>query len=114
MQIMGEEDAMADLDPEKGATEPLTGSSGAAGDAGTKVTFTSSSPDGKASESVDIGVNGSGTTSSGYGLTKSEVLMYANDATWRKVRWSAFTLFWLLWFAMLAASVAIVATTRCG
>lgn len=42
------------------------------------------------------------------GLTKDELMKYANDPFWVKLRWSLFILFWVIWVAMLAASVVII------
>ena len=88
--------------------EPLT-----KGDSATpgKVKFTSTaSPDGKTTEVIDIAVAPGYT---GQGLSKSEVMMYANDPTWKKIRMGSFLLFWLIWLGMLGASIAIVATATC-
>lgn len=104
------EDDIANMDPEKGVTEPLT-----KGDSVTpsKVKFTSTaSPDGKTTTEgvVDIDVTPGYT---GQGLSKSEVMVYANDPTWKKIRMGSFILFWIIWFGMLGASVAIVSTASC-
>jgi len=45
------------------------------------------------------------------GLTKEELMKYADDPSWVRVRWALFILFWLIWAAMLAASVAIIILT---
>jgi len=42
------------------------------------------------------------------GLTKDELMKYANDPFWVKLRWFLFILFWIIWVAMLAASVVII------
>lgn len=42
------------------------------------------------------------------GLTKEELMKYANDPFWVRLRWFIFILFWTLWFCMLAGAVAIV------
>lgn len=41
-------------------------------------------------------------------LTKSELMAYAADPFWVKLRWVLFVLFWAVWVAMVAASVAII------
>ncbi len=41
-------------------------------------------------------------------LTKAELLEYATDPFWVRLRWILFVLFWLAWVAMLVASVAII------
>lgn len=97
------------VDPEKGATEPLTKGSGDEPASPSKVKFTQGSPDGKVTEAIDIVSPGK----TGYGLSKSELMVYANDPTWKRVRTGVFVLFWVVWVAMLAASVYIVSTTSC-
>lgn len=42
------------------------------------------------------------------GLTKDELMKYANDPFWVRLRWALFILFWVIWVAMLAASVVII------
>jgi len=42
------------------------------------------------------------------GLTKEELLRYANDPSWVRLRWVLFIAFWLIWLAMLVASVVII------
>lgn len=42
------------------------------------------------------------------GMGKAELMKYANDPFWIKLRWFLFIAFWLLWAAMLAGAVAIV------
>jgi len=42
------------------------------------------------------------------GLTKEELMKYANDPFWVRLRWILFALFWVIWVAMLAASVVII------
>ena len=110
--IMAEDD-VANMDPEAGATDPLTKS----GDVVTpsKVKFTSAAAasegtGGKGEAAIDIAVTPGYT---GHGLSKAEVMMYANDPTWKKIRLGSFILFWLVWLGMLGAAVAVVATTRC-
>lgn len=41
-------------------------------------------------------------------MTKDELMKYATDPFWIRLRWIFFMLFWLLWVAMLAAAVLIV------
>ena len=40
------------------------------------------------------------------GLTKDELMKYANDPYWVRLRWILFILFWVIWAAMLAASMS--------
>ncbi|XP_041969002.1 maltase A2 isoform X2 [Aricia agestis] len=42
------------------------------------------------------------------GLTKEELMKYAEDPFWVGLRWAMFVLFWVLWLAMLAAAIAII------
>ena len=42
------------------------------------------------------------------GLSKDELMQYANDPFWVRLRWALFIMFWVIWVAMLAASVVII------
>ncbi|XP_058789888.1 neutral and basic amino acid transport protein rBAT [Phymastichus coffea] len=42
------------------------------------------------------------------GMGKAELMKYANDPFWIKLRWFLFIAFWLLWAAMLAGAIAII------
>ncbi|XP_028176777.1 uncharacterized protein LOC114364714 isoform X5 [Ostrinia furnacalis] len=42
------------------------------------------------------------------GLTKEELLKYADDPFWVRLRWCMFALFWALWLCMLAGAIAII------
>lgn len=42
------------------------------------------------------------------GLSKEELMQYANDPYWVRLRWTLFILFWVIWLAMLVASVVII------
>ena len=41
-------------------------------------------------------------------LTKAELMQYATDPFWVKLRWFLFILFWIIWLGMLAAAVVII------
>ena len=41
-------------------------------------------------------------------LTKTELMEYANDPFWKGLRWALFAMFWLIWVAMLVASIVII------
>lgn len=41
-------------------------------------------------------------------MTKEELMKYANDPFWIRLRWIFFILFWALWIAMLAGAIAII------
>jgi len=42
------------------------------------------------------------------GLSKAELMKYADDPTWVRIRWVLFILFWLIWVGMLVASIVII------
>ncbi|KAG5672183.1 hypothetical protein PVAND_002333 [Polypedilum vanderplanki] len=42
------------------------------------------------------------------GMTKEELMKYANDPFWIKLRWFLFVLFWLAWIGMLVGAIAII------
>ncbi|XP_047033604.1 uncharacterized protein LOC124640051 [Helicoverpa zea] len=42
------------------------------------------------------------------GLTKEELLKYAEDPFWVNLRWAMFILFWALWLCMLAGAITII------
>lgn len=42
------------------------------------------------------------------GMTKEELMKFANDPFWVRLRWGLFVGFWLLWAAMLAGAIAII------
>ncbi|CAK1549535.1 unnamed protein product [Leptosia nina] len=42
------------------------------------------------------------------GLTKEELMKYADDPFWVRLRWFMFVLFWAMWLCMLAGAVAII------
>jgi len=42
------------------------------------------------------------------GLTKEELMEYANDPFWKRMRWFLFISFWLAWLAMLVAAIVII------
>jgi solute carrier family 3 protein 2 len=41
-------------------------------------------------------------------MTKEELMKYANDPFWIKLRWFLFILFWLAWIGMLFGAIAII------
>ena len=41
-------------------------------------------------------------------LTKAELMEYAKDPFWIGLRWALFVFFWLIWLAMLVASIIII------
>lgn len=41
-------------------------------------------------------------------MTKEELMKYANDPFWVKLRWVLFLLFWAVWIAMLLGAIAII------
>lgn len=42
------------------------------------------------------------------GMGKEELMKFANDPFWIKIRWALFIVFWLIWAAMLAGAIAII------
>lgn len=42
------------------------------------------------------------------GMGKEELMKFANDPFWVRMRWILFILFWVLWFGMLAGAIAII------
>uniref|UniRef100_A0A646QFB4 alpha-glucosidase n=1 Tax=Hemiscolopendra marginata TaxID=943146 RepID=A0A646QFB4_9MYRI len=49
------------------------------------------------------------------GMGKEELLKFANDPFWIRLRWFLFFLFWLLWLAMLVGAVVIIVLApRCA
>ena len=42
------------------------------------------------------------------GMGKEELMKFANDPFWVRLRWALFITFWLIWAAMLAGAIAII------
>lgn len=42
------------------------------------------------------------------GMGKEELMKFANDPFWIKIRWALFIIFWLIWAAMLGGAIAII------
>lgn len=84
---------------------------------GTKVPLTADGVEVKFSSNVDSGdakIDMPGTPHAFSGLTKEELMEYANDPFWKRLRWFLFILFWAAWLAMLvSAIVIIVLAPRC-
>lgn len=80
-------------------TEPLTG----AESADPKVKFSGTSA------TVDL-ESGGAKEKQGFApaLTKSELMKYATDPFWVRLRWALFILFWLIWVGMLVSAVVII------
>ncbi|XP_055907711.1 uncharacterized protein LOC129942689 isoform X2 [Eupeodes corollae] len=53
---------------------------------------------------IDIGAVGKTFT----GMSKDELMKYANDPFWVRIRWIFFILFWLTWVGMLVLSILII------
>lgn len=68
---------------------------------GSKVKFINSNG---ADASVDLGKS----KDEFVGLTKEELLQYAKDPYWVRLRLIMLVLFWVAWFAMLAAAIVII------
>ena len=43
------------------------------------------------------------------GLSKDEVLKYAKDPQWVRIRWIILVLFWVIWIAMLVSAALLIA-----
>lgn len=69
-----------------------------------EVKFTSASDRKNGDANVDIGEIDKGFT----GMTKEELLKFANDPFWVRLRWIFFILFWLLWIGMLVGAIMII------
>ncbi|KAH6926979.1 hypothetical protein HPB50_024354 [Hyalomma asiaticum] len=81
---------------------------------GTKITFTNAKLDGK-DRNGDAKIDIQGVESQFVGLSKEELMKYANDPFWVRLRMTMFVLFWVLWLAMLVGAVAIIVLTpRCA
>ncbi|XP_055851196.1 uncharacterized protein LOC129915603 [Episyrphus balteatus] len=53
---------------------------------------------------IDIGAVGKTFT----GMSKDELMKYANDPFWVRIRWIFFILFWITWVGMLVLSILII------
>ncbi|KAH8027630.1 hypothetical protein HPB51_007180 [Rhipicephalus microplus] len=97
------------LERDEAVTEKLVAQSD-----GTKITFTNSKADGK-DRNGDAKIDIKGVESQFVGLSKEELMKYANDPFWVRLRMTLFVLFWVLWLAMLVGAVAIIVLTpRCA
>ncbi|XP_077521829.1 amino acid transporter heavy chain SLC3A1-like [Amblyomma americanum] len=97
------------LEREEAVTDKLV----ASGD-GTKITFTNSKADGK-DRNGDAKIEIQGVESQFVGLSKEELMKYANDPFWVRLRMCLFVFFWMLWVAMLVGAIAIIVLTpRCA
>uniref|UniRef100_U5EQW4 alpha-glucosidase n=1 Tax=Corethrella appendiculata TaxID=1370023 RepID=U5EQW4_9DIPT len=54
---------------------------------------------------IDIG---KGTDTTFTGLSKEELMKFANDPFWIRLRWILFIFFWILWIAMLVGAILII------
>ena len=57
---------------------------------------------------IDIGKESGKEKEAFEGLTKEELMKYANDPYWVRLRWALFILFWIIWVAMLVSSIVII------
>jgi phage shock protein PspC (stress-responsive transcriptional regulator) len=69
-----------------------------------EVKFSKDSVEGKGDAAVEIGA----VPQPFAGMGKDELMKYANDPFWVRLRWALFILFWLAWLGMLAAAIAII------
>lgn len=70
------------------------------------VQFISGQDPGNGEAKVEIGDNHGSPKF--VGLGKEELMKYANDPFWVRLRWVLFILFWLIWLAMLAGAIVII------
>ncbi|GFY52816.1 neutral and basic amino acid transport protein rBAT [Trichonephila inaurata madagascariensis] len=92
------EDAVDNMDEEAAAKEKLTANDPS------KVKFTSVNLDGKNGDAkIDIHV--AQTT---VGMGKEELMKYANEPFWVRLRMFLFILFWVAWLGMLVGAVVII------
>lgn len=57
---------------------------------------------------IEVGAAAAATTTASGGLRKEDLLKFANDPFWVRLRWLLFILFWLTWLAMLVGAIYIV------
>jgi len=58
---------------------------------------------------TEVDVEGGGRREPEFcGLTKEELMKYANDPFWIRLRWTLFVAFWLIWLAMLVGAIVII------
>jgi len=69
-----------------------------------EVKFISGDPSVNGDAKIDIG----NVEKTFTGMTKEELMKYANDPFWVKLRWLLFILFWAMWIAMLLGAIAII------
>ncbi|KAJ6637445.1 4F2 cell-surface antigen heavy chain [Pseudolycoriella hygida] len=69
-----------------------------------EVKFTSASDRKNGDAKIDIGDIDKGFT----GMTKEELMKFANDPFWVRLRWIFFILFWALWIGMLVGAILII------
>ena len=69
-----------------------------------EVKFSKDTVEGKGDAAVEIGA----VPPPFAGMGKDELMKYANDPFWVRLRWALFILFWLAWLGMLAAAIVII------
>lgn len=92
------------MDHEKAAQEPLTGD-----DPTSKVKFTSGGGNSAVDAKIDIS---RGSETKRIGMLKEELMKYADDPFWVRIRTTLFVLFWLLWFSMFIGAIVIILMTH--
>ena len=70
--------------------------------------LTSEEPSVKITVSSDTKIDMGKEKEAFQGLSKEELMKYANDPFWVRLRWILFILFWFIWIAMLVASIVII------
>jgi len=116
----GSEKLHSEEEEEEEANEPLAASSPikeeeglkmALSDDPTKVKFTNSMHNDGGNQNGEAKVDIENVQLTFAGMGKEELMNYADDPFWVKLRWSLFGLFWVLWAAMLVGAIVIVVTT---
>ena len=101
MALEANKEEQFEMDEEIAVKQKLNPDSDAASPS--KVKFTNDGKNGEAKVDVDKGYGGS------VGMSKEELMKYANDPFWVRLRMFLFILFWVVWFAMLIGAIVIVA-----
>ena len=101
MALEANKEEQFEMDEEIAVKQKLNPDSDAASPS--KVKFTNDGKNGEAKVDVDNGYGGS------VGMSKEELMKYANDPFWVRLRMFLFVLFWVVWFAMLIGAIVIVA-----
>lgn len=92
-----------EMDEEIAVKEKLNPKGDSASPSKVKFTAATDGKNGEAKVDVENGYGGS------VGMSKEELMKYANDPFWVRLRMFLFILFWVVWLAMLIGAVVIIA-----